>query len=310
MFLFRKKSSANASGSRLEIILYHFVSDKQNDFTLSGHTVTPGEFRREMEYLTGRYTIVSLGEVAGLGKIATEKPRTYAAICFDDGYRCILEEAYPILREMRLPSTIFINPPVLGNRDLLWRDKIRYLIRIGQEEEFVSFLRSQGGSYNFGSLKGLGFYKWSKNPKALRSMAIQKDIDLFFSRKGFDASAIASANDLFLEEEDIVPRDFLEFGNHTWSHPILTLQPAASQKDEIVKCHDYLRAKGISPVGLSLPFSPYDRHTVAVCRELDYTYLLTVFGRTNYLPSGNRDRPIVLHRRMAPKEATGFISIV
>jgi len=310
MFLFKKNPAAKFSGNRLEIILYHFVSDRKNDFTSTGHTVTTPEFRRQLQYLCAHFTIIRLSEAAGLWETASEKPAAYAAICFDDGYRCILEEAYPILREMRLPSTMFINPPVLGNRDLLWRDKIRYLIKNGLEEEFVSFLRAQGGSYNFRLLKDLGFYRWSKNPKALRGMAIQKDVSLFFSRKGIDASAIASANALFLSEEDIATLDFLEFGNHTWSHPILTLQSAASQREEIVKCHEYLKSKGIAPIGLALPFSPYDRHTVAVCRELDYDHILTVYEQTNYVASGNRARPFVLHRRMAPMEASGFISIL
>ena len=310
MFLFRRKAATDPSAVRLEIILYHFVSDKRNDFTLSGHTVTPREFRRQLEYLTNHYTIIRLGEAAGRTDSAAGRTGPFAAVCFDDGYCCILEEAYPILRSMRIPATMFINPPVLGNRDLLWRDKIRYLMQLGLEEEFVGFLRSRRGSYNFGMLAKLGFYKWSKNPKALRNMAIQKDVDVFFARKGFDPAAIASENRLFMEEEDITPREFLEFGNHTWSHPILTLLPAAAQKEEIGKCHDYLKTRGIPPAGLALPFSPFNSRTTAIARELGYAYLLTVFEESNFLDPGKKNRPLILHRRMAPKDAGGFVQIV
>ena len=201
MFLFRRKSKPDPSAVRLEILLYHFVSDERNDFTQSGHTVATADFRAQLEYLAGRYTIVRLGESAGLADAAAGRTGPFAAVCFDDGYRCILEQAYPVLQAMRIPATMFVNPPVLGNRDLLWRDKIRYLIRNGLEQEFVAFLRTRRGRYNFRMLGKLGFYKWSKNPKALKDMAIQQDVDLFFVRKGFDQRRSRPRKRLFMEEK-------------------------------------------------------------------------------------------------------------
>jgi peptidoglycan/xylan/chitin deacetylase (PgdA/CDA1 family) len=309
MFLFRRKPAPPPDAVRLDILLYHFVSDECNDFTLSGHTVATAEFRKQMEYLAGRCTMVRLGKAAGLASGAAGKG-PFAAVCFDDGYRCVWEEAYPILREIGIPAMMFVNPPVLGNRDLLWRDKIRYLMRMGLEEEFVSFLRSRRGRYHFGSLGKLGFYKWSKNPKALGNMAIQQDVDAFFSGKGFDAAEIASRNRLFMEEKDVATREFLEFGNHTWSHPILTLLSAAEQKTEIGKCHEYLAARGPAPTGLALPFSPFNRKTVSLCRDFGYAYLLTVYEESNHLAPGKRDLPLILHRWMAPRDAGGMTSIV
>ncbi|MBN1440336.1 MAG: polysaccharide deacetylase family protein [Anaerolineales bacterium] len=306
MFLFRKKRAAFAAGLRLEIILYHFVSERRNGFTLSGHTVTVEEFRRQLEYLAARYRIVRLNEIAALGGTAAGPAQPCAAVCFDDGYRCVLEEAYPVLQAMRIPATMFVNPLVLGNRDLLWRDKIRYLMQAGLEAEFTEFLRTRGGPYRFGMLKELGFYKWSKNPKAIRTMRIQQDTDEFFARKGFDPASIAAENELFMEEADVAPREFLDFGNHTWSHPLLTLLSAAVQREEIVRCHEYLAARGIAAAGLALPFSPFNRRTIAVCRELGYAWILTVFEKSNLLPPAIKDRPLVLHRWMASKDAAGL----
>jgi peptidoglycan/xylan/chitin deacetylase (PgdA/CDA1 family) len=310
MFLFRKKSASPPAGRRLEIILYHFVSDARNDFTLSGHTVTPDNFRRQLEYLSAHYALVRLGEIAALAETGEDPGRPCAAVCFDDGYRCILEEAYPVLEKMRIPAAMFVNPPVLGNKGLLWRDKIRFLLRQGLEAEFTDFLRARGGPYRFGMLKDLGFYKWSKNPRALRSMQIQKDVDSFFAHKGFDAAAIAAENGLFMAEADVSPREFLDFGNHTWSHPLLPLLPAAAQREEIVRCHGFLAARGIAPAGLALPFSPYNKTTIAVCRELGYPFALTVYEKSNYLRRGMGKPPFILHRRMAPKDAGGLVSIV
>ena len=117
-------------------------------------------------------------------------------------------------------------------------------------------------------------------------MQIQKDVNVFFARQGFDPAAIASQHDLFMREQDVAPMEYLDFGNHTWSHPIMTLLPAAAQKDEIGRCHEFLAARGITPAGLALPFSPYNRATVSIVRELGYSCMLTVFEKSNFLLPG------------------------
>jgi peptidoglycan/xylan/chitin deacetylase (PgdA/CDA1 family) len=296
-FLRKKKKG------RYEIVLYHFVSDRQNDFTSSGHTVTISEFRKQLKYLSENYCLVTLDQAcSGLADRATEGP--FASVCFDDGYRCILEEAYPVMEELRIKGTVFINPPVLGNRDLLWRDKIRYIIKAGLEQDFISFLKQSenGDSYNFARLSKQSFYRWSKDPASLKDMSLQKAVDAFFRARSIDAAALAAKYDLFMQESDIRPYDFLSFGNHTWSHPIMTLLDRAGQQNEIRKCHEYLVRKGMSPCGLALPFSPYDENTIASCRELRYRFLLTVYDKSNPLPAADGGFPLVLHRRMAPKE--------
>jgi peptidoglycan/xylan/chitin deacetylase (PgdA/CDA1 family) len=310
MLLFRKKAPSTPPVDRLEIVLYHFVSDGEDVFARSGHTVKVADFRRQLAYLAERYTIVRLGEIPALREESGGRRPPYASVCFDDGYRCVLDEAYPVLEEMRIPATMFVNPSVIGNRGLLWRDAIRYLMQMGWEEEFLGFLRASRGPYDFSLLKTLGFYKWSKKPKAIRSMAIQKDVDRFLVRKNVDPAGIAAENRLFMDDGDIRRYDYLDFGNHTWSHPILTLLPGKAQEDEIVRCHDYLQERGVDPPGLALPFSPYNRGTVAVCRRLNYAYLLTVFELSNDLAVQGRTAPMILHRRMAPKDADRLATLV
>jgi len=305
MFWRKKTFAKDLPGNRLEILLYHFVSDAQNDFTLSGHTVSTNEFRRQLMCLLGKYTLVRWSEIPALC-LADPQQRPFAAVCFDDGYQCILEEAYPILEQCRVPAAMFVNLSVLGNRDLLWRDKIRFLIRRHLEEEFIVCLRAQKHGYDFSSLAKLGFYKWSKNPKAIRSMRIHEDLDVFLAGKGIHSEVIAAANRLFMDRRDVKTRNFLEFGNHTSTHPIMTLLSREEQRAEIGACHDFLVGQGIQPVGLSLPFSPYNRDTVSLCRELSYPVLLTVYEQSNHLSAKRKDRPLILHRWMAPREPAGF----
>jgi hypothetical protein len=61
---------------------------------------------------------------------------------------------------------------------------------------------------------------------------------------------------------------------------------------------------------LALPFSPINKHPAAVCRRLGYPFLLTVYELSNRLDPGKREGPVILHRRMAPRDAGGLARIV
>ena len=122
---------------RLEIILYHFVTDELNDFTLSGHTIKTEAFKQQLLYLSDYYHILPIRKVPDLmsGKIKADGP--FASICFDDGYRSNLTEAYPILEALRIPATVFVCSSTIDNRDILWRDKIRFLIHNNLVDDFI-----------------------------------------------------------------------------------------------------------------------------------------------------------------------------
>lgn len=88
------------------IIQYHHVSNEAPYAT----TIRPALFVEHMAYLhANNYRVVALEElVTGLKnkKIPDEKT---IAITFDDGYRSVYEEAFPVLKKYAWPFTVFVN---------------------------------------------------------------------------------------------------------------------------------------------------------------------------------------------------------
>jgi len=295
------------SRNRLEIVLYHFVTGEQNPFAGAGHNVAPGEFEKQLTYLQSRYEILPLEEAViahGEGRLGTGP---VACVCFDDGYRCNLTEAYPILQKVGVPATIFVCPSILGNRDLLWRDKVRYLLDKGLEDEFLSFLKNgeSAGSYRFDALKSLSFYRWTKSPKGISDMGIQEDLRRFFEAKSIAPAELAREFDLFFEPDAVHPNwEGLTFGNHTWSHPLMTLLDADSQREEILRAHEWLTNRGVDTGLLGMPFSPYNADTLSILPELGYRSLFTVSNRSNHLSRNGDAR--VMHRWLAPASLAEF----
>ncbi|MFA4941252.1 MAG: polysaccharide deacetylase family protein [Patescibacteria group bacterium] len=302
-----KKELIKLRKDRLEIILYHFVSSQNNIFSSSGHNVEPKVFKEQMQYLSRNFKIIPLEKAEEI--IESGKDGPYASICFDDGYLSNINEAYPVLRDLRIPATVFLCPSILGNGDILWRDKIRYVINNGLEKKFIEFLKngSSAGKYNFSLLEKINFYSWSKKIGAIKDMTIRYDLDSFFNSLGLSSGKIAKEFNLYMNKGER-ERDYLKFGNHTWSHPIMTCLDLEEQEKEIQKADDYLREIGAAPFSLSLPFAPYNQNTIEACQKLGYKFILDVSDEGNII--GERSGIFVLHRKMAPKTLKLFKKMI
>jgi peptidoglycan/xylan/chitin deacetylase (PgdA/CDA1 family) len=90
--------------TRIPILAYHSI-----DQSRSVISTAPEEFRRQMEYLkTGSYQTTSLKEVVACIREQRPFPAKTVAITFDDGYKNIYSEAFPVLREFGFQATVFL----------------------------------------------------------------------------------------------------------------------------------------------------------------------------------------------------------
>jgi peptidoglycan/xylan/chitin deacetylase (PgdA/CDA1 family) len=104
------------------IIMYHSIDENAGISRLS---VCPESFKKQMYFLKRHnYNVVRLEDLAALvkkGKI----PYKTIAITFDDGYENNYTYAYPVLKELNLPATIFIAPALVGREGYLtWEQLI------------------------------------------------------------------------------------------------------------------------------------------------------------------------------------------
>jgi len=306
------RAAEKCSRNRLEIILYHSVSKQENSFNAAGRNIHPALFEAQMTYLQEHYQIISLEEASRRIREAKSHRKPLASVCFDDGYASSVTEAYPILQRMKIPATIFVCGSVAGNTDLLWRDKVRFIEQKRLESDFVDFIRrgKTSSCYQFESLVNMSFYQWSKSIYGINNMTIQEDLSKFFQKIGIDCAGIAAKHDLFLSPDQIhVNYDGVTFGNHSWSHPLMTLLDREAQQKEIKKNDLWLRELGIRTKMFAVPFAPFDSHTVRGCVDLSYDGLLTVSEKRNRRGQV-RKGVAILNRRLAPASIGQFTTIL
>ncbi len=108
---------ARAGGA---ILCYHNVVPHGSHTGAPGMHLDVTRFREQMDWLVRHFTVISLSEYARRLRLGRSLRRVVAITC-DDGYRGVFDLAWPILREHRLPLTVFV-PTGLPEGDGFWWD--------------------------------------------------------------------------------------------------------------------------------------------------------------------------------------------
>jgi peptidoglycan/xylan/chitin deacetylase (PgdA/CDA1 family) len=74
---------------------------------IQGLVTSVETFRRHLQFIADRYDVVTIDEAAEVLRGGSAK-RAVAVITFDDGYRDVYEQAFPVLLKFGLPATVFV----------------------------------------------------------------------------------------------------------------------------------------------------------------------------------------------------------
>lgn len=91
---------------RVPILMYHHVGYTREK---SSVYVSPKTFERQMEFLSmHNYHVMPLAELAMLVRARKRVPFNTVVITFDDGNADNIQYAFPILKKLHLPATVFM----------------------------------------------------------------------------------------------------------------------------------------------------------------------------------------------------------
>ena len=94
----------------LGIVTYHRVAPVVPGLPKPLHNVTPESFREQITGLLRRgFTAWPLQRVIEFSNENRFLPPRTFVVTFDDGYESVFSGAWPVLRELRVPATIFLN---------------------------------------------------------------------------------------------------------------------------------------------------------------------------------------------------------
>lgn len=227
--LFRKLIPRNSS----IVLMYHGVV-KDEDISMDGNwaQVKESEFYKQMLHLKKNYNVVHLKDVIkGTFKNVPGKPKV--VITFDDGYMNNYTVAYPILKKLKIPATIFVVTGRIDVDKFFWYDRIRVcLIKNGF------------------SLDPLQISRIINSFKDVHPHKIDDVVDEFL-KINYNYSCDEAYNDMLSlygtltwdAINDMCREDLIHIDAHTHLHEIVTEMSAEGAEDTIYKSMQIIRDK-------------------------------------------------------------------
>jgi peptidoglycan/xylan/chitin deacetylase (PgdA/CDA1 family) len=97
------------AAGRFGILMYHRVAHRVDGVEPPTWNVTPGQFRRQLAGLLERgFRAWPLSRLIAAHRAGRDVPPRTFAVTFDDGQESVYRHAWPVLKELGVPATLFL----------------------------------------------------------------------------------------------------------------------------------------------------------------------------------------------------------
>jgi len=290
------------NGRRPLILTYHRFSDDGREDTLPVET-----FREQLEYLTRRYRLVGLSEIARQLQTGRSPEPGLAAITIDDGYSDAFDLAFPLLEEFAVPATLFVATDFVDGKGWLWTDLTRYLFLASDVENFETEidgriiridLRNRQSRLRAASLL-------NESLKKMFDTGRRETIDRISTALETPIPPVPSPEYSAVDWHQVRRMEAagIEIGSHTVTHPILTRIDERQLMDELVRSRRRIEDELGRPIGLfCYPNGDYDLKVRDQVERAGYTAAVTCDTGLN--PAGQD--PLALKRIHTLPDRAGF----
>lgn len=194
-------------------------------------------FRQVCQHLSARYHVMPLAEMARRLRAGEGLPPRAVALSFDDGYASNYELAFPILRELGLPATIFLATGFLDGTDPLWFQQVDLALCAGIPLPGATSLR-----------------EWLAELKTLPEEVMRLRVENLLKGVTLPTAPKVTRPLTWNQVREMRDSGLIDFGGHTHAHPILARCSVEKQRHEIITCRDRILAElGQPPRAFAIP---------------------------------------------------------
>ncbi|MBS3917374.1 MAG: polysaccharide deacetylase family protein [Deltaproteobacteria bacterium] len=221
------------------------------------------------------YEFVPLDELVNMIEIG--KYKKVAVITFDDGFKDLYQNAYPILKEFNIPFTLFLITSLIDSKELLWLHKLYISLDKLHLKESESILKSYSDyASNIEDMSVfIGKVIHSKDKKniieLMAAMSIAAKID--------EGEEKRLARDLYLSSKEIeeMKSNGLTVETHGHEHWPLTNLNEEETEDEIVSSIRFIKEElGGLPKYFSLPYGTTNKYVIDIVKTSGLKGIATI----------------------------------
>jgi peptidoglycan/xylan/chitin deacetylase (PgdA/CDA1 family) len=208
---------------KVAILTYHRVLTRREldaQFVQPGMYVLADVFERQMQFLSEHFQVLTMADLfCRWGQGGLDDDGRYCAVTFDDGWLDNYQYAYPVLRRLGIPATIFLPTEFVGTDAWFWPERLAYLLRRAERHP------DRSGAWARHVEEVIEEWK-ARTPEAIERGLVELGESL-----GVEAPPERAV--VSWEEVAEMAGHGISFGSHSATHAILTNVPAEVLEREI-----------------------------------------------------------------------------
>jgi peptidoglycan/xylan/chitin deacetylase (PgdA/CDA1 family) len=230
---------------------------------------------KHLDWIGGRYEFVSLDEIGAHFETGEPFSRPVAAVTFDDGYRDVYLNAFPLLKRKGIPAAVFVVTDIVGTEtpplhDRLYSAIVMAFDRGGSTPRTLSEqlvrLNIAPGAVRRVRLANPDVFS---TMRAIFDSLSQAEMEAFTASIESEfpdlSSALDEARPLTWEMVSEMSEAGMTIGSHTRSHALLTAEDTDRVREEVFQSRDALQSRlGIVPRHFAYPDGRFDRRTAKI----------------------------------------------
>ena len=270
---------------KLLVLLYHGVDSGSLDplMNFDGLHVRRERFEQQMNYLAAHYRVVPLDQLLD-GRPGPDRGKPLAAITADDGYSNLYHHAYPVLKRLSLPATVFVITDYLQSGRARWWDRMRAMVAATR----IPAVRVPLG----GTPRWLPLGTVAEKQAALRAVARELQSlppgrrEALLARLAADLRveglAPATPRSLGADQLREMASDGISIGSHGHSHDSFLHLNRAQLLAELAESKRVLESVMERPVPwLAYPYGDFSPEVAAAAAEAGYRGACTTIEQLN-----------------------------
>ena len=245
--------------SELRILAYHRVLDLHDEASFGADpelvSATVADFDLQMRFVRRHFHPLRFADVLDALEHNRKLPPRSVVITFDDGHIDNYTNAFPVLRRLGMPATIFLSTEYIGSDRMFWFDRVACLLYFAPSGELrllsttFSCMLADVASRRAaaGSLLQLLKQVPDEQRRACLNELEQRLAD------AVPSAANPGRHCMSWDEVRTMVKGGIEFASHTVSHPILSRLADAALLHELSES----RAAILRETGCDIPVIAY-----------------------------------------------------
>lgn len=235
----------------LSVVTYHHIYQPTAGYPFDDAVAdaSPTQFRRQLELLRERCTLVNLAQVID-GLRGVPLPPNPVLIAFDDGYKSNLEVAAPILRDLDVSAVFFIATDFVDERRLYWWEALAYIAKRAPNRR-PTLAYPESTEVDLDAPRAL--WRLNRIVKHAQHLDVTRFVAEFAAAAAvaWDASVERALCDQLImtwEEVRALARGGMDIGSHTRSHRVLQTVPDDELAAELTGSRELIERQIGKPV--------------------------------------------------------------